>query len=334
MATHKDTPTTETRLHDDDLTVDSAFGFTRPGFGQSLLAGSVDFYERHIFLRYKNPNFWPSNFGGEEIDEFPRLLNAAVSLNKANLKRRTRITLCEGHDATGASNGDVLIFPDMIKYRGLEHTDVDSFVEQVLAKDGKWLNGTPEVLQGSYVFVCCHAAKDMRCGVCGPALVRRFKHEIEVNGLQEKVSVCACSHLGGHKYAGNVIIFGTSVDGQVTGHWYGYVTPDDVPVLLEEHILKGKIVNQLWRGQMGQSEEEQKICHQQRLQATAADVKKGTNKFKQAQKDESNSSICSSGGSGKGCCQQNPNTCCQSTEQTGAYPSSQKTRIEKKVSRI
>ena len=28
---------------------------------------------------------------------------------------------------------------------------------------------------------------------------------------------------------------------------YGYVTPDDVPILMEQHIGKGKIVDHLWR---------------------------------------------------------------------------------------
>jgi len=28
---------------------------------------------------------------------------------------------------------------------------------------------------------------------------------------------------------------------------YGYVSPDDVSLLLEEHISKGKIVDRLWR---------------------------------------------------------------------------------------
>lgn len=30
---------------------------------------------------------------------------------------QTRLTLCEGEDGTESSNGDVLIFPDMIRYR-------------------------------------------------------------------------------------------------------------------------------------------------------------------------------------------------------------------------
>jgi hypothetical protein len=28
---------------------------------------------------------------------------------------------------------------------------------------------------------------------------------------------------------------------------YGYVTPDDVPELLEQHIGQGKVIEQLWR---------------------------------------------------------------------------------------
>jgi len=30
---------------------------------------------------------------------------------------KTRLTICEGRDGTETSNGDVLIFPDMTRYR-------------------------------------------------------------------------------------------------------------------------------------------------------------------------------------------------------------------------
>ncbi|KAK8939312.1 hypothetical protein KSP40_PGU004605 [Platanthera guangdongensis] len=32
----------------------------------------------------------------------------------------------------------------------------------------------------------------------------------------------------------------------VEGEWYGYVGPDDVPALLEQHIGKGEIIDHLW----------------------------------------------------------------------------------------
>lgn len=105
------------------------------------------------------------------------------------------------------------------KCRRLTHFDVDTFVEEVLIKDGEWLPGNPEKLKGWYIFVCCHGSRDRRCGVCGPPLVARFKEEVNLRGLQGKVSISPCSHVGGHKFAGNVIIFGSRGDRKVTGHW-------------------------------------------------------------------------------------------------------------------
>ncbi|KAI7758326.1 hypothetical protein M8C21_013687 [Ambrosia artemisiifolia] len=250
---------------------DEDYGFSRTEFKQSPLVGTVKYYERHVFLCYKKPQVWPPRIEAAEFDRLPRLLSAALSSRKSELKKQTRLTICEGHDGTETSNGDVLIFPDMIRYRRLTHFDVDTFVEEVLVKDGEWLPGSPEPLSGSYIFVCAHGARDKRCGVCGPALVSRFKDEIDLRGYQSKVFVRPCSHIGGHKYAGNVIIFGSNNHQKVTGHWYGYVMPDDVPVLFDQHIEKGEIVDRLWRGQMGLSEEDQMKAQEQRVIANGDD---------------------------------------------------------------
>ncbi|XP_057982407.1 uncharacterized protein LOC131167627 [Malania oleifera] len=285
---------------------DAEFGFSRPEFRQTPLAGTVQEYDRHVFLCYKNPQVWPARIEAAEFDRLPRLLSAAVVARKGEMKKQTRLTICEGHDGTETSNGDVLIFPDMIRYRRLTHFDVDTFVEEVLVKDGEWLPGTPETLKGSYVFVCSHGTRDRRCGVCGPSLVARFKEEIELHGLNGKVSVSPCSHIGGHKYAGNVIIFGSNSDGDVTGHWYGYVTPDDVPMLLEQHIGKGEIVDALWRGQMGLPEEEQRKSQELRLQLNSeTNVGKTAREPIQTQTNEGNTSACGSQSEAMGCCQEN-----------------------------
>ncbi|EEF39634.1 conserved hypothetical protein [Ricinus communis] len=292
---------------------DIEFGFSRPEFRQNPLAGTVQFYQRHVFLCYKNPSVWPPRVEAAEFDRLPRLLSAAVLARKGDMKKETRLTICEGHDGTETSNGDVLIFPDMTRYRRLTHFDVDTFVEEVLVKEGEWLPGTPETLKGSYVFVCCHGSRDRRCGLCGPAVVRKFKEEIELHGFQGKVSVSPCSHIGGHKYAGNVIIFGSSMNGLITGHWYGYVTPDDVPILLDQHIEKGEIVDQLWRGQMGLSEEEQIKSQELRLQLNGeTDVTRNIKELTQSQEDEASNAAIRSDVEFMACCQQNgKSSCCQ-----------------------
>uniref|UniRef100_A0A1J3J2E3 Altered inheritance of mitochondria protein 32 n=1 Tax=Noccaea caerulescens TaxID=107243 RepID=A0A1J3J2E3_NOCCA len=240
------------------------------------------------------------------------LLPFAICRFSSSMKKETRLTICEGHDGTETSNGDVLIFPDMIRYRRLTHFDVDTFVEEVLVKDGEWLPGNPELLKGAYVFVCSHGSRDRRCGVCGPSLVSRFREELEFHGLQGKVSVSPCSHIGGHKYAGNVIIYQSKVHRKVTGHWYGYVQPDDVPVLLEQHINKGEIVDRLWRGEMGLSEEDQKKTQERRLQLNGA-VHTVTSNGKVTQESSDVSCCQSRDAEPNGCCQQNGNTsaCCQ-----------------------
>lgn len=291
---------------------DAEFGFTRSEFRQSPLVGTVDYYERHVFLCYKNPQVWPPRIEAAEFDRLPRLLSAALAARKGDMKRQTRLTICEGHDGTETSNGDVLIFPDMIRYRRLTHFDVDTFVEEVLVKDGEWLPGSPEPLRGSYIFVCAHGTRDRRCGVCGPAVIARFKDEIDSHGLQSKVSVRSCSHIGGHKYAGNVIIFGSSINGKVTGHWYGYVMPDDVLALLEQHIEKGEVVDWLWRGQMGLPEDEQKISQELRLQANG-----GSNMDRSTIESEETNEIislaCGSRMERTSCCQANRTSpCCRS----------------------
>ncbi|KAG9446487.1 hypothetical protein H6P81_012615 [Aristolochia fimbriata] len=263
-----DPPAVESSIADDD----AKFGFKRAEMNENLLPGTVDLYECHLFLCYKSAESWPAQAAeGHDADLLPRFLWAALKSRKEDIPRKIKFTICEGGEGSHFSNGDVLIFPDMIKYRGLAHTDVDSFVEDVLVK-GNWVPGNSELISGSHVFVCAHASRDKRCGVCGPILVKNFKEEIERRGLKDSVFVVPCSHVGGHKYAGNVILFSPDPVGKIVGHWYGYVTPKDVPVLLDQQIEKGEIVDRLWRGQMGMSKEDQIKSYEHRLQQNIEEV--------------------------------------------------------------
>lgn len=101
----------------------------------------------------------------------------------------------------------------------MEESNVESFFEDVLVNGKPWAAGVPEVLAGSHVFVCAHGSRDVRCGVCGPVLIEKLNEEIELRGLKDQVSVTACSHIGGHKYAGNVIIYSPGPDEKMMGHW-------------------------------------------------------------------------------------------------------------------
>ncbi|KAI0775918.1 Sucrase/ferredoxin-like-domain-containing protein [Trametes elegans] len=72
-------------------------------------------------------------------------------------------------------------------------------------------------------------------------------HAVNADHAEEKRAlILFCSHIGGHKYAGNVIINtprGVSV-------WYGRVTPHEVDAIVKETIIGGRILPPLLRGGM------------------------------------------------------------------------------------
>ncbi|XP_061357526.1 altered inheritance of mitochondria protein 32-like [Gastrolobium bilobum] len=231
---------------------DAKHGFSRPEMYKDNLAGTVDAYDRHVFLCYKNHLAWPPRVEASDADPLPKSVATAFRARKNDIAVKTKITVCEAREEVGFSDGDVLIFPEMIKYRGLEESNVDSFFDDVMVSGKAWSGGgVHDVLTGSHIFVCAHGSRDVRCGVCGPVLMQKLNDEIELRGLKDQISVVACSHIGGHKYAGNLIVYSPGPDGKIMGHWYGYVTPNDVPALLDQHIAKGEVIQKLWRGQMG-----------------------------------------------------------------------------------
>ncbi|KAH7433539.1 hypothetical protein KP509_07G074200 [Ceratopteris richardii] len=205
----------------------------------SPLLCSTQLPERHVFLCFKEPRSWPSVVEGADSDRLPRFLAAAVKDRKNEMMKKTRLIVCEGRDGTDSSNGDVMIFPDMVRYRGLTHFDVDSFVDEVLIQNRDWTPGKPERLLGTYVFVCAHGNHEFHLGVLGSAIIERFRQEIATRRLGAKLFVKPCSYIGGRKFVKNLIVYSSNSTGQVSGHCYGCVTPDNVSSVLDDFSLQG-----------------------------------------------------------------------------------------------
>ncbi|KAF5746894.1 hypothetical protein HS088_TW06G01070 [Tripterygium wilfordii] len=268
----------------------------------SDLAGTVAMYDRHVFLCYKGPKDWPKRVEASDADPLPKLFASALKARKDDITVKTNLTIFGGGDAGEFGDGDVLIFPDMKIYRGLKDSDADGFVDDVLVNGKPWADGLEGNFISSHIFVCAHEKRDTRCGVCGPALIEKLKQEIVARGLKDKLFVSPCSHIGGHKYAGNLIIFGPNPEGKVTGHWYGYVTPEDVPELLDEHVAKGVVIKRLWRGQMGASSEEGEKVAEQKLPNATDDKKSEKHEEIINQGNSENMSGCCQGANGFSCC--------------------------------
>ena len=151
---------------------------------------------------------------------------------------------------------------------------------------GRFLYGVSEV-KDVLVLICGHGGRDGRCGVMGPVLREGFERQLPGEGfevLKEPVEVSMgeeskmidrkeerkgvrvglISHIGGHKFAGNVILYfppglkgrdGKGHELAGCGIWYGRVEPKHVEGILKETVGKGKVVEELFRGGIRQGGE-------------------------------------------------------------------------------
>lgn len=208
------------------------------------LPGTVKFYGRHLILCTGEAG-WPAHI--EDDGGFVEALNQTIQTHIQQLATPVKLTAC---DAPSAGPGfDLLVFPDRIRYLGLTETDfealvTDHLIENRVSERLRW-----ESAPSTFVFVCTHGARDARCGECGPPLLQSLADELAARGPADTIHLHRSSHVGGHVYAGNVLVY-------PPGDWYGYVTPGDASRLIQQAVLNGQVVADLWRGRMGLSTEE------------------------------------------------------------------------------
>lgn len=134
------------------------------------------------------------------------------------------------------------------------------------------------------ILICSHKRRDNRCGIAAPKLEQEFTRSLEAKGwtvdtqldhpvntfgpaieefsgteeeLQErtlkelqslpaekKALILRNSHTGGHRYAGNCIIYIP----QGAGVWYGRISPHEVEAIVSKTVEDGLILPQLLRG--------------------------------------------------------------------------------------
>jgi (2Fe-2S) ferredoxin len=88
----------------------------------------------------------------------------------------------------------------------------------------------------------CTDKKSKQCKKGGPKVFKAFQEGIKKRKLSRQVMVTEIGHVGGCGLGPNVIVYPEGV-------WYGHVGPDDVDEIITEHILAGRVVQRLLRGQ-------------------------------------------------------------------------------------
>ncbi|KAH3666015.1 hypothetical protein OGAPHI_004204 [Ogataea philodendri] len=98
-------------------------------------------------------------------------------------------------------------------------------------------------LENDLVLICGHLKRDVRCGELAPLIKSEFEKVIQLQGVGN-TQIGIVSHIGGHIYAGNVLIF--KRNGDVI--WYGRVLPEHVQGIVKLTLVENKIIEELYRG--------------------------------------------------------------------------------------
>ncbi|KAG6835158.1 hypothetical protein H0H93_004353 [Arthromyces matolae] len=116
-----------------------------------------------------------------------------------------------------------------------------------------------------HLLVCTHGARDCRCGEMGGELVKELRkaaadlEKTNDHGFSGSIKVGEVAHVGGHKYAANVLMY-------PHGEWLGNLKPEHATDIINAAIqsatkpLHGKAMPLLpshWRGRMGLDKYEQ-----------------------------------------------------------------------------
>lgn len=268
-------------------------GFRRDEMWSESLVGTVKQHDTHAFLVHGDALTWPGKeFESAADKSSDSVVPPAIVMHEALLQAsgtykggihkfekgasaagNVKLNLAEMPGSQGgvASDqpGDILLFPQMQRHRlgdeaVKDPTEVKKFVKSVVVDGDANEKNKSDISGKAHIFVCTHGKRDARCGVCGPTLVEAFRDAVARDEhLKNKVEVRGCSHVGGHAYAGNVLVFapgnGVMSDASkilkntsdVQGTWYGYVTPGEIGEVLQRTVLTGEVVPRLWRGSMG-----------------------------------------------------------------------------------
>lgn len=97
----------------------------------------------------------------------------------------------------------------------------------------------------SYVLLCSHKTRDKKCGITAPIMKKEFDSQLRDLELYrdagddrpDGVKVLFVNHVGGHKFAANVMVYNTH--GEFV--WFARCTPLNVNFIINETVLNHKV---------------------------------------------------------------------------------------------
>ena len=198
--------------------------YQRRYFSGNLLPGpakQLDYF--WAFGTNKHPESWPNRFE----EEVSAIGSAILQLSKMPSHHATVFY----NDLETYKNGpdrlaDVWVFSKFWKGYSYRFFDVELDTEEKIeslckSRISENLFSTNEVY-----LVCGHGNRDLRCGNRGFPIVKELR--------KQNRQAFICSHLGGHRFAGNVLKLPEA-------HWYSYVESFNTSEIFDEQLHKCSI---------------------------------------------------------------------------------------------
>ncbi|CEI91649.1 hypothetical protein RMCBS344292_05932 [Rhizopus microsporus] len=234
------------------------------------ILGSVKPYGRHIIIATGSSD-WPKHIESDK-DSFASSLYQVECNSRSQQSWKNLVTNSNmvSTYSTLPDGYDILLYPDNILISNVTQDKAQDFYDifintplptspiniEKMMKHEKI--GDMKVQKSPYkstLLLCSHKKRDKRCGVTAPILAQELDHVLREKGLDEyDAAIIMVSHIGGHKFAGNVICY---INEGSKGVWYGRVKTCHSAAIVEETIMKGKVIKDLYRGAMDNSFENQ-----------------------------------------------------------------------------
>jgi hypothetical protein len=151
----------------------------------------------------------------------------------------------------------VLLLPSFTFVDGVANADVrhlvDTFIDTPQSQSEKNVSGNTYLSSRPcshdyVVLLCSHQRRDARCGITAPLIKKELERHLRGHGLYRDldderaggVGIYFVSHVGGHKFAANVLIYRKKEQQMI---WLGRVKPEHCEGIVKYTILKGKVVH-------------------------------------------------------------------------------------------
>lgn len=204
---------------------------------ETSIANTVKPYDRHAVVCGVE-TMEPGRI--EKGYPFIRALQELLEENLLNVS--VKLTACD-HVNSSDDHTDVIVYPEQVVV-SVPRDDTEK-----LAEFSRWLVDPSQPLSlplaptpwKRMILVCRHKARDARCGAAGPLVIEELRAALRERGLDERdVCVRGSTHLGGHEWAGVVVVYPQC-------DWYGYISVSRARDLLD-CVLSGTRLEKCWRG--------------------------------------------------------------------------------------